>query len=58
MSGLAAEMRTLAEGLERVAWLYQLSPTDKPSEVRLSAAWLRREADVLDKPIPVGGAAE
>ena len=44
------QMRAAADTLEFVARLYALSPqTDK---VALSAAWLRHEADVLDRPIP------
>ena len=49
---ITAEMRKAADTLERVARLYHLS--SNPSETELNAAWLRREADVLDAPIPEG----
>ena len=44
------QMRSAADTLEFVARLYALSP--QPSQVEISAAWLRHEADVLDRPIP------
>ena len=46
---LTTEMRRAADVLERVVRLYNLSP--QPGQVELSAAWLRHEADVLDRPI-------
>ena len=46
------QMRAAADTLEFVARLYALSP--QASAVALSADWLRREADVLDRPIPGG----
>ena len=50
---LTKEMRSAADTLEQVARLYHLG--SGPDQIELSAAWLRREADVLDAPIPEGG---
>ena len=50
---ITAEMRAAADTLEKVARIYHLS--SHPSETELNAAWLRREADVLDAPTPEGG---
>lgn len=50
MKELSDQMRTAAEIVEKVAYLYNLNA--KPAGVALSADWLRHEADVLDAPIP------
>ena len=50
---ITAEMRAAADTLEKIARLYHLG--SGPAEIELNAAWLRREADVLDAPIPDGG---
>ena len=52
---ITSEMRYAADVLEKVARLYNLN--DRPAGVELSADWLRREAHVLDKPIPGGDTA-
>jgi hypothetical protein len=48
MSELTDHMRTAAATIEIVVRLYSLGTSD---HVALSADWLRKEADVLDRPI-------
>lgn len=50
MTTMTDRMRSAADTLEFVARIYELA--SHPEEVALSAKWLRREADTLDRPIP------
>lgn len=44
------ELRSAAATLEKAARLWRLAPN--PAAAPISADWLRKQADILDAPIP------